>query len=113
MTKKEMKVIRVVIMILIMFDFSQANYNPSSMQIGSNYGSDGRFACQIKCQKKCQKYLLLPPGVIFYIICYHSCFRKCDKMPIDVAQDCVTSCVLTKPIDINIGIHSLTTLISF
>ncbi|KAG5052564.1 hypothetical protein JHK87_004762 [Glycine soja] len=100
MAKNEMKIIGVVIMTMILFGFSQANYNPSFEKIGPNHMSDG-IVCRLRCENKCKKFLIIPPGLIFYLICYHTCYANCHDMPIDAAHDCITSCGLTKPVDFN------------
>ncbi|KAG4394917.1 hypothetical protein GLYMA_20G127000v4 [Glycine max] len=108
MEKNKMKANGVMIMIIIMLDFSQAISKPSLDRIEPNRVYD-KLDCLQKCELKCLP-LLIAPGL--YVVCVKKCYDNIchDKPPIN---DCIIGCGLIKSIDINIGIHLLTTLMYF
>ncbi|RDY03086.1 hypothetical protein CR513_13359, partial [Mucuna pruriens] len=107
MAKNEMKTTKVMIMIMmmIMLNFAQADYNSSIVQIGPNIVSSKYIS---KCAEKCSLYcapLLLT--IIGYPICLLPCNAKCPKKPTDVVDNCIIGCGLTKSIDINTDARGL------
>ncbi|KAG4959029.1 hypothetical protein AAZX31_13G073600 [Glycine max] len=103
MTKNEMHIIGIVIMIMIVMDFSQANYNPSFGQIERNHVSN--LACEDKCRLKCA-FLLIPPFTPGYLICLYKCMAtNCKANPI--VQDCKSGCGLTKSVSVNDDAHGV------
>jgi len=114
MENNKMKANGVMIMIVIMLGFSEAIHKPSLDQIEPNRVYD-KLSCLQICELECSP-LLIPPGVGgLYIICVKKCFdKKChDIKPTNAINDCIIGCGLIKSIDINIGIHLLTTLMYF
>lgn len=106
MTKNKMKITRVVIMIIIMFGFSQANPNPSFIQSGSNNTAD-KLDCYHKCSLECLPVIVVPPGIP-YEECCKRCVKNCEKKPpVNVVHNCIARCGSTKyTAVVNNGIRS-------
>jgi len=106
MAKNELKPIKVAVMIMIVLGFAEANYNSPSMKIEPNSATD-KLSCPAQCGIDC--FL----ANIGYPICYAICVSKCPKNPPSSLYNCITRCGINKPSDINIGMYSLTTFVSF
>ncbi|KAG4918827.1 hypothetical protein AAZX31_20G115100 [Glycine max] len=106
MEKNKMKANGVMIMIIIMLDFSQAISKPSLDRIEPNRVYD-KLDCLQKCELKCLP-LLIAPGL--YVVCVKKCYDNIchDKPPIN---DCIIGCGLIKSIDINIDAREIANLV--
>ncbi|XP_020207536.1 uncharacterized protein LOC109792527 [Cajanus cajan] len=102
MTKNEMKTIRIVIIIMIMMDFVQANHNPPLAQIDQNNVLLKGTGCAILCGLKCV-------FTKFRRSDYEKCIADCDDKCYGKhhVYDCFNSCSLTKSIDNNIDTRGL------
>lgn len=79
MAKNEMKIIGVVIMIVTILSFAQANNDHLFAQVESN-NSDG-LTCKIKCDLKCIGYQPTPP---LYAKCKDDCLKNCHDTSTNV-----------------------------
>ncbi|ESW04274.1 hypothetical protein PHAVU_011G081600 [Phaseolus vulgaris] len=84
MAKSEMKSIGVVIVMMMMLGFSEADYGLSA---------------QLTCPARCGINCLL--ANIAYPICFAACVAHCPKMSKD-AFHCISQCGINKSININI-----------
>jgi len=109
MTKNEMKLTGVVIMVMLVMGFVEADFNSPFVQIESNSMSS-KLTCGPKCDLSCLSYALV---FILYPICVASCMKECHKTPIDIIYNCLTGCDMVKSIHDNVDIHYLITLVSF
>lgn len=58
----EIKFTRVMIMIMIIMDFTQANYDNLFMQLEPNKFSTKLFNCPTRCVLKCGHVYFIPPA---------------------------------------------------
>ena len=108
--KKKMKTIGVVIVIITMLGFTQADhYNPSYVQVEPNSESNGS-SCKTICKLECAPLVRIAQ---LSLICVNDCSEICLTKSIVAANDCMTSCGLVKSINVNNGIYSLITLATF
>jgi len=91
MGKIEIKVITVIIAVMILLSFTQAQ---SSSEIDASTG------CKLKCFFKCNQQTFPKPN------CIHDCESHCSELLSDVVYNCITSCRLMMSIAINIGMYS-------
>ncbi|RDX92353.1 hypothetical protein CR513_25533, partial [Mucuna pruriens] len=96
-----MKTIDVVILIMTMLSLARASSNTPFGQVEPNNKSN-ELICSAECIIECAPFTATP---IVYQACLVACNANCHKMFIDVVYNCITSCGLTKSIDINTG-HS-------
>nr|KYP32448.1 hypothetical protein KK1_046882 [Cajanus cajan] len=101
MPKNKMNAIKVLIIIMLMTGFVQANFDPP-MKHSKCYN-----ICCIKCTFK---YFFNKRKLVE---CFKCCRVKCHEYANDATYDCITSCAKTKSIDNNIGNHSLASLFGF
>ncbi|RDX82759.1 hypothetical protein CR513_36412, partial [Mucuna pruriens] len=86
MTKNEMKIIRVVILVMILLDFTQPDHNLSPMKIVQNTVKD--------CL-----------GTEFaYPIYYAICISKCPEMS-KIVYDCIIGCGINEFINVDIDVR--------
>nr|KYP33760.1 hypothetical protein KK1_045357 [Cajanus cajan] len=104
MAKNEIKTIKVVIMVMIMMGFAQANHNPPLPQIDPNNMLFKGDLCSTLCTIKCAFTSFTNPQ---YNRCIDNCIDICYKK--HVVYNCITSCGLTKSIDNNIDARGLPT----
>jgi len=91
MGKIEIKAIGVIITIMIILSFTQAQ---------SNNKIDVSFGCKAKCFFKCNEEAQPKPN------CVSDCESHCSELLSDSVYNCITSCRLMKSIAINIGMYS-------
>ncbi|KAK7342790.1 hypothetical protein VNO80_25746 [Phaseolus coccineus] len=94
MEKVEIKVIGVIIMVMILLSFTQAELDIKT---------DG-FLCKVKCAFKCEPQLPFPG---LYSKCIEDCRSHCSKLSSDLIYNCVSSCRLMKSIANNISAYDL------
>ncbi|KAG4934514.1 hypothetical protein JHK87_048516 [Glycine soja] len=100
-----MNTIGVMIMIMSMLGFAQANnYNPPFVQVES-ISETNRLTCPQACRVQCAA---LAPVEPWYDKCVKECTANC-KHNVSVAKDCFTSCALIKSININNDVRDLST----
>ncbi|KAL2997830.1 hypothetical protein AAZX31_09G062900 [Glycine max] len=104
MTKKDMKMTVIVIMIMFMLIFTQVNFNLSFVQIELN--SYYTIMCDVEC-------VILRIHKSKYRKFVYGCHAKCHKICIDVVYNCISDCGLTKYLNDNINSYSLKTYTSF
>jgi len=90
MGKFEIKTIGVIIMIMIMLSFTQAELD-----------GIGRFLCKAKCEFECSEKAIPPPN------CVPDCESHCEKLSSNPGYNCINGCRLMKSIAINIGMYYL------
>ncbi|WVZ03328.1 hypothetical protein V8G54_024134 [Vigna mungo] len=93
MRKVEIKAIGVLVMVMILFNFTHAELNSKT---------DG-YICNVKCAVKCETKLFSPS----YEKCVQDCRSHCNKLSSDPIYKCFTSCNLMKFIAYNTGAHGL------
>nr|KYP67271.1 hypothetical protein KK1_013595 [Cajanus cajan] len=95
MTKNEIKIIQVTIMMIIMLDLTQANYNSFAEVEPRNDPTS--IPCIYTCCNDCAIFLCDPPK---FKSCVANCLAQCNQMSIEA-------------IDRNFGIYSLISLVFF
>ncbi|RDX80271.1 hypothetical protein CR513_39204, partial [Mucuna pruriens] len=108
MAKNEMKIIEIIIMVMIMLCFAQANSSPPTVKSEPKNMSE-KIGCSTKCYFECLPLILSPLDFIAYPICLSGCKKKCEKKSHAIVNECITSCALTKSIDTNIDARGLAT----
>ncbi|KAG5006123.1 hypothetical protein GLYMA_09G055200v4 [Glycine max] len=102
MTKNQIKTTALVIMLIIIMDFAQADYNALYVQNGPT-SFPSKIDCYHKCELECLPLFIT--GAV-YIGCVAACFHdKCKKKPMDVVYNCISRCALTKSTEINNDDH--------
>jgi len=88
MGKIEIKTIGVILIVMILFCFTQAQLNDKP---------DTAFFCKVKCFLKCNEERFPKPN------CMQDCESHCSALLSNTTDNCITSCHLMKSIAINIG----------
>jgi len=91
MGNTEIKIIGVIITVMILLSFTQAQ---------SNNKIDVGVGCKIKCFLKCNEERFPKPN------CMSDCESHCSELLSNTVYNCITSCRLMKSIAINIGMYS-------
>ena len=91
MGNTEIKVIGVIITVMILLSFTQAQ---------SNNKIDVGVGCKVKCFLKCNEETFPKPN------CISNCESHCSELLSNTVYNCITSCRLMKSIAINIGMYS-------
>nr|KYP68551.1 hypothetical protein KK1_022182 [Cajanus cajan] len=94
MARNEMKIMGVPILVLIMLNLAEADYNPSLVKVVPNIVFN-KLTCPAQCGVDC----LL--SILGYPVCFAICVAKCPKTSIDV-DNCIATCGINKSIIINI-----------
>jgi len=92
MEKIEIKVIGVIIMVMSLLSFTQAEL----------YGKTDGLLCKVKCAFKCEPQLAFPG---LYSKCVEDCRSHCSKLNSDPIYNCAGNCQLIKFIANNIGTY--------
>ncbi|RDX69274.1 hypothetical protein CR513_51631, partial [Mucuna pruriens] len=108
MAKNEMKTIGIMIMVMIMMGFAQANSSPPIVKSEPSSVSE-KLNCGTKCAYECLPLIFSPLDFLAYPICVTGCKNRCMKRSHGNAYECITSCGLTKSIDVNIDVRGLAT----
>jgi len=98
MGKVEIRAIGVIIMLMTLLSFTQAE-----LEAELDSKTDG-FLCKLKCAFKCEPQLAFPG---LYSKCIEDCRSHCSQLPSDPIHNCINSCQLMKSIANNIGMYSL------
>eukprot|EP00256_Glycine_max_P060775 XP_014629775.1 uncharacterized protein LOC106798315 [Glycine max] len=99
MSKNEMKLPGVVIMVMLVIGFAEADFNSTFVQIESNrVSSKPRLTCGPKCELSCLPYVL---AFILYPICVAACMKQCRQTPIDTIYSCLSGCDAVKSLPDN------------
>jgi len=88
MGKIEIKIIGIILMVMILLSFTQAQLNSKP---------DAGFFCKVKCFLKCNEERFPKPN------CMQDCESHCSEFLSNTVDNCITSCHLMKSIVINIG----------
>ncbi|KAG5051193.1 hypothetical protein AAZX31_02G079900 [Glycine max] len=101
-----MKTFEVLIMIMAMLAFAQADhYNLPYVQIESNNESI-KVSCTRKCELICAPLIEIPPA---YFLCVDNCTKRCPEMFSTSLKNCMTGCGSIKFIEVNIDVRGLAT----